>query len=128
MSMIRIDTADPHPIYEQIIEQYSRLLFLGVIPKDEPLPSVRTLAMELSVNPNTVQRAYQELERQGYIYSIRGKGSFAADPKGFAEKEMEKLLVNVDASIRQALAAGITKVELQARISQLLSDADGENS
>ena len=67
------------PIYEQVISRFQELMLTGALEKDSQLPSVRSLAMELSINPNTIQRAYAELERQGYIYSIKGKGSFVAD-------------------------------------------------
>ena len=78
--MILLDPRDHRPIYEQIIEKMSELLAMGALPQDEPLPSVRALASELSINPNTVQRAYVELERRGFIYSIKGKGNFANCP------------------------------------------------
>lgn len=77
--MIILDYKDRRPLYEQIIEKYKELMVKGILPKDAKLPSVRSQAMELSINPNTIQRAYAELERQGYIYSIKGKGSFAGD-------------------------------------------------
>ena len=83
--MIILDYKDRRPIYEQVAEKLEELMLLGVLGENEPLPSVRSLAMELSINPNTIQRAYAELERQGYIYTVKGKGSFVAensDPSG----------------------------------------------
>lgn len=77
--MIVLDYRDRRPLYEQVAERFQELMFRGVLPQDSQLPSVRSLATELSINPNTIQRAYGELERQGYIYSIKGKGSFVAD-------------------------------------------------
>ena len=77
--MIILDYRDRRPIYEQVISRFQELMLTGALEKDSQLPSVRSLAMELSINPNTIQRAYTELERQGYIYSIKGKGSFVAD-------------------------------------------------
>ena len=73
--MTWINYQDSRPIYEQIADQYKVLILKGVLPPDEQMPSVRKLAMELSTNPNTVQRAYMELERQGFLYSVRGRGS-----------------------------------------------------
>ena len=73
-----IDYQDPRPIYEQITEKYKLLILKGVLSPDEQMPSVRKLAMELSANPNTVQRAYAELERQGVIYTVKGRGSFVS--------------------------------------------------
>ena len=77
--MIVLDYRDRRPLYEQVTEKLEELMFSGVLPPDSRLPSVRSMATELSINPNTIQRAYAELERQGYIYSIKGKGSFVAD-------------------------------------------------
>lgn len=76
---IVLDYRDSRPLYEQVAERLRELMFKGALPQDAQLPSVRSLATELSINPNTIQRAYTELERQGYIYSIKGKGSFVAD-------------------------------------------------
>mgnify|MGYP000664137992 CR=1 FL=1 len=77
--MIVLDYRDSRPLHEQVAERLRELMFKGALPQDAQLPSVRSLATELSINPNTIQRAYTELERQGYIYSIKGKGSFVAD-------------------------------------------------
>ena len=71
--MIILDYKDRRPIYEQVAEKLEELMLLGVLGENEPLPSVRSLAMELSINPNTIQRAYAELERQGYIYTVKGR-------------------------------------------------------
>ena len=67
--MILLDYKDRRPIYEQVVSKFEELMLLGAMKENEPLPSVRSLAMELSINPNTIQRAYVELERQGYIYT-----------------------------------------------------------
>ena len=77
--MIVLDYRDRRPLYEQVTEKLEELMFSGVLPPDSRLPSVRSMATELSINPNTIQRAYAELERQGYIYSVQGKESFVAD-------------------------------------------------
>ena len=69
--MIILDYKDRRPIYEQVVSKLEELMLLGVLKENEPLPSVRALAMELSINPNTIQRAYVELERQGYIYTVK---------------------------------------------------------
>lgn len=74
--MILIDYKSRKPIYEQIIENVKGLVVTGVLQRDEQLPSVRQLAQELAINPNTIQKAYAELERQGVIYSLKGRGSF----------------------------------------------------
>ena len=69
--MILLDYKDSRPIYEQVVEKLQELMLLGVLEEDDQMPSVRSLAMELSINPNTIQRAYGELERQGYIYMVK---------------------------------------------------------
>ena len=76
--MLTLNFRDTAPIYGQIRDGLRRMIVTGAISADEKLPSVRSLAMDLAINPNTIQRAYGELEREGFIYSIPGKGSFAA--------------------------------------------------
>lgn len=93
--MLILDYRDARPIYGQIKDSLRRLIVAGALGPDEKLPSIRALAMDLSINPNTIRRAYTELEREGFIYSVPGKGSFAAvtgreDPARRAEL-MEKL-------------------------------------
>ena len=80
--MIIIDYNDKRPIYEQIIDRFQTLILNGALEPDTQLPSVRSLAIELSINANTIQRAYSELERSGFIYSVKGRGNFVrADVK-----------------------------------------------
>ena len=93
--MLILDYRDARPIYGQIKDSLRRLIVAGALGPDEKLPSIRALTMDLSINPNTIRRAYTELEREGFIYSVPGKGSFAAvtgreDPARRAEL-MEKL-------------------------------------
>ncbi len=75
--MISLNYRDSRPIYEQIEDGLRKLIVTGALGADEKLPSVRALAAQLAINPNTIQRAYNELEGEGYIYSVPGKGSFA---------------------------------------------------
>ena len=108
VSMILIDYKDRRPLYEQIVEKLSDLMVRGILEQDSQLPSVRSLATELSMNPNTIQRAYAELERQGYIYSIQGKGSFVSDGRYLSEgirKDWEK---QFDAAIEEGLRIGVS--------------------
>nr|WP_275431567.1 GntR family transcriptional regulator [Salinicoccus roseus] len=74
--VINLDLKSRVPIYEQLVDKVKQLIIQGVLKPDEKLPSVRSLAQELTINPNTIQKAYRELEREGYIYSLPGKGSF----------------------------------------------------
>lgn len=110
--MILIDYNDRKPIYEQIINRFEQLIFCGALTADTPMPSVRSLAMELSINPNTIQRAYQELERSGYIYSIKGKGSFVSDTKATVGKKQEQVKDELKACLEKAKGYGVTGEEI----------------
>ena len=110
--MILIDHKDRRPIYEQIIERFQQMILCGALQPDTPMPSVRGLAMELSLNPNTIQRAYQELERAGYIYTIKGKGSFVSETATVAANKRRQLQRELQAFADKALLAGISAQEL----------------
>ena len=90
--MISLNYRDSRPIYEQIRDGLRKLIVTGAMQPDEKLPSVRALAQQLSINPNTIQRAYNELESEGYIYSVPGKGSFASGDTGAEERRKQELL------------------------------------
>lgn len=77
--MIILDYQDRRPIYEQVTEKFRMLILRGVMPPESRMPSVRQLAMELAINPNTIQRAYMQLEQEGLIYPVKGRGNFVAD-------------------------------------------------
>ena len=111
--MIILDYKDRRPIYEQVAEKLEELMLLGILGENEPLPSVRSLAMELSINPNTIQRAYAELERQGYIYTVKGKGSFVAENSVMKEKRKKDLLIQVSEVIVEAIRLGISGEEIK---------------
>lgn len=111
-SMKFIDYQDGRPIYEQIAESYKTLILKGVLEPDEQMPSVRKLAMELSTNPNTVQRAYAELERQGFLYSVKGKGNFVKGGPDLKEKKKMELLEKLEDLFREAEEVGIGRQEL----------------
>lgn len=89
--MILLDYKDSRPIYEQVVEKLQELMLLGVLEEDGQMPSVRSLAMELSINPNTIQRAYGELERQGFLYTVKGRGSFVGSISRLREARKESL-------------------------------------
>lgn len=110
--MILIDYKDSRPIYEQIVDKFRLLILNGVLKADEKMPSVRTLAMELSINPNTIQRSYGELERQGYIYTVKGRGNFVSDTAELKNEYRREIFERLDGVINAAGNAGITKDEL----------------
>lgn len=116
--MILIDYRDARPIYEQVVERFRILILRGVMRPDEKMPSVRNLAVDLSINPNTIQRAYAELERQGYIYTVKGKGNFVSESSLLLQKYKEEIFDQLAEIYRIAIGIGITKEELVACIKE----------
>ena len=110
--MILIDYNDKRPIYEQIAGRFQALIISGVMEADEKLPSVRTLAVELSINPNTIQRAYGELEKDGFIYTVKGKGNFVKRDEGLIHRQKERLLGELYEQARICLMQGVNIQEL----------------
>ena len=122
--MLNLDYRDARPIYEQVKDGLRRLMVTGVIQEGEKLPSVRTMAGSLAINPNTIQRAYEALESEGYVYSVPGKGSFAAPNTGVDEGRKHDLLQTFDQTAGELLFLGVSGEELWARIRAL----EGGNS
>ena len=117
--MLNLDYRDARPIYEQVKDGLRRLMVTGVIQEGEKLPSVRTMAGTLAINPNTIQRAYEALEAEGYVYSVPGKGSFAAPNTGVDEGRKQDLLQTFDQTAGELLFLGMSGEELWARIQSL---------
>ena len=101
--MIQLNYRDSKPIYEQIKDGLKRLVITGAIATDEKLPSVRELASQLAINPNTIAKAFRELEQEGYIYTITGRGSFAADRKDISAGRNDELLKKFDEIVKELL-------------------------
>lgn len=114
--MIGIDPRSQQPLYEQVVEGFRDLIGAGVMVPGEKLPSVRSLASQLAINPNTIQRAYRELELRGYTYSSPGKGSFVADAGKVADTRREELLRDFDEVAGKLLAMGVQPDELARRL------------
>ncbi len=125
--MIVLDYTDRRPIYEQIVERFQSLVMCGVLEKDAPLPSVRGLAMELSINPNTIQRAYAELERRGVIYTVKGKGNFVADQGALRRLRREELLGAATVLVKKAKEDGLEKQEVAEMIDQVWEQGGGKD-
>jgi len=120
--LIDLDLADGRPLYQQIVDEVRRAVAQGALAPDDALPSVRALATELRVNPNTVQQAYRELERAGVVYSRRGQGTFAAR-NGVAEHR-ELLLRDVtERALKEARRFGFTPYDLAGAVVRAVEDA-----
>ena len=92
-----------------------RLIITGAIPPGDKLPSVRALAGQLAINPNTIQRAYEALEQEGYACPVPGKGSFAALPQDVTDKRREELLDQLDSLVQELVYLGISRKDIAAR-------------
>lgn len=119
--MIHLDLHDPRPIYEQIVEQIETLAARGVLEADAKLPSVRQLAVELSLNPNTVQKAYGELLSRGVIYSVRGRGNFVSgDSARLREQKLGEIRESMLGLIQQAKELGADTQQIHALLQSLM--------
>ena len=116
--MIVLDYSDHRPIYDQIRTKLQDLILRGILAEDAPLPSVRSLAVDLAINPNTIQRAYAELEREGWIYSVRGKGSFVAHGAGAKTGRRKELRKELTALVEAARLVGVTEAEFLEAVNE----------
>ena len=114
--MININFRDPRPIYEQVRDGFRQLILSGVLPAGDKMPSVRELAAQLTINPNTIQRAYRELEVEGYLATVPGKGCFVCGRPGSCLPEKQVLLETFDTTTDALLRLGMTREELAARL------------
>lgn len=126
--MFELDLRSRDPIYQQLVDKFKSLIIKNVIKTHEQLPSVRTLAQQLTVNPNTIQKAYRELETQGYIYSVKGKGSFVS-PTIEQDNNLviEELKTEVKKLLLELAYLGITEEELVMLIKEAIKQAEGGN-
>ncbi|MBY3622751.1 GntR family transcriptional regulator [Acinetobacter sp. CUI P1] len=127
--MFELDVRSRKPIYEQLTDKVKEMILHGILQTDEQLPSVRTLSQQLTVNPNTIQKAYRELEREGYIYSLQGKGSFVA-PMKKEQNEIKKAEVR-DELLRlmaEAVYLGFTAAEISSLYRQVEKQREGGKS
>ena len=115
--MLTLNYRDSRPIYEQIKDGLRRMIVTGAMAQDEKLPSVRALATQLSINPNTIQRAYNELEAEGYIYSVAGKGSFGTADADAVRRET--LRADVKKLLNELRYLGVTEADAAALIEEV---------
>ena len=116
--MIQLNYRDARPIYEQVKDGLRHLVVTGALQAGDKLPSVRALASSLAINPNTIQRAYEALEREGYLYTVAGKGSFASPQADVNAARREGLLKQFDASAAELLFLGMTAEERARRLEE----------
>ena len=121
-----IDYQDSRPIYEQIVESFKVQIFKGILQADEQMPSVRSLAMELSTNPNTVQRAYTELERQGFIYTVKGRGNFVKGDDKLKLNKKQELIEEIVTLFIEGDSIGISFDDLFSEIKVKLKELNKE--
>ncbi len=107
-----INYQDSRPIYEQIVENFKTQIYKGILQEGDQMPSVRSLAVELSTNPNTVQKAYTELERQGFIYTVKGRGNFVKGDVLLKENKKNELVKQIVELFSEAVDIGLSIDEL----------------
>lgn len=114
--MLQLNYRDSRPIYEQVRDGLRRLIITGAIPAGDKLPSVRSLSSSLAINPNTIQRAYEALEQEGYAYTVAGKGSFAALPTDVSQGRRGELMEQLKNLIQELRFLGVGREELMAAL------------
>ena len=125
--MIIIDYKDARPIYEQVVDRFQMLILTGALEPNTRMPSVRSLAVELSINPNTIQRAYAELERQGFIYTVKGRGNFVADSTALVKQKKESLLEEMKRLVTGGKELGIRQTEFIRVIDLVYREEDSHD-
>lgn len=119
--MIHLDYRDSRPIYEQVKDGFRQRIIQEIIQKDEKLPSVRELATALTINPNTIQRAYRELEQEGYVYTVPGKGSFVAGIPDSQGARVKELWDEIEQGILELQYLGMDREEILQRVDHILN-------
>lgn len=110
--MIVLDYRDSRPLHQQVKDSLRRMMLTGLLEPDEKLPSVRSLATQLAINPNTIQRAYAELEAEGYIYSVAGRGSFVSAGDGEHLRRIAELTGRLVPLLEELKSLGYTREQL----------------
>ena len=125
ISLIQLNYRDSKPIYEQIKDGFRKLVISGSLLADEKLPSVRELASSLAINPNTIQKAYRDLESEGYLYTIAGRGTFVAKQEEILDTRQEELLGQFDEVVEELFFLSVKEADLAERMKKLAKG--GEN-
>ncbi len=116
--MILLDYRDKRPIFEQVVDKLEQLIVSGALEANSKMPSVRSLGMDLSVNPNTIQRAYASLEQAGYLYTVSGRGSFVSPRDVWEDGKIDKTLEEFKKALNISKDAGVPKEQLHKLIDE----------
>ena len=120
--LINIDYQDKRPIYEQVFEKLQNLIVKGVLTENDKIPSVRNMAIELSINPNTIQRAYQELEREGYIYTVKGRGNFVSGREQWQSDKIGRCISVLQDAAAELYHLGVDRDSIVSRIDERIEE------
>ena len=124
--MVHLDYRDARPIYAQIIDGFREQIATGILQPGDKLPSVRELAQMLAINPNTIQRSYRQLEMEGWIITVPGKGCFVCTVPTIRQREKERLTEIFDSTVSALLHLGVTREELLQRLRKEEENAETE--
>jgi GntR family transcriptional regulator len=122
--MIVIDYQDRRPIYEQVVEKLETLILKGVLEADAQMPSVRQMAAELSINPNTIQKAYAILEQAGYVYTVKGRGSFVNGDMALRRRKREDCMEKLEECLRESREFGVSGEECLACLKRVYGEVE----
>lgn len=125
--MLSINARDARPIYEQVRDEMRKLIVSGAIASDEKLPSVRELAAELAINPNTIQRAYRELESMGVIYTVAGKGAFASSREGAVALRRNELMGQLEELLEELRLVDADPDEIEVLVQKALKGGNDDD-
>lgn len=122
--MISLDYRDKRPIYEQVVEKLKKLIVCGALESNSKLPSVRALAIELSVNPNTIQRAYAQLEQDGYLYTVVGRGNYVTGEAEWKKGRIQQVLREYEETLTKAKETQVPRKELLALLDRIYPEKE----
>ena len=116
--MIILDYRDTRPLYEQIVDKFQMLILSGALEPNSRMPSVRSLAVELSINPNTIQKAYSILEQNGYIYPVKGRGNFVSGNEKLKLRKQESVYASLRENVKKGQELGISCEEMTEKVQE----------
>lgn len=126
IAIIVVDLRNPKPIYEQIKDNIKQLIVTGALKQDEKLPSIRELAQTTSINPNTIQKAYRDLEADGFIYTVTGRGNFVApSPKDTNPKRIDELTATLISAVSELVFLGLPRNKILAIVHDTIPQEGG---